>query len=93
MDAPAPNTEGFSKSDAFGATTFSYNLLMVKFGYKLVATTNYGVNAFFIKNKFSTLFPKAGKLGELYKDSNNLFTNWNPVGSQLKIHLLVKGRS
>jgi hypothetical protein len=53
---------------------------MAMFGYKLIATSDYGVNAFFIKDKFSNLFLKSGKLGELYQDSNNLFTNWNRRG-------------
>jgi hypothetical protein len=80
LDAPAPNTKGNPKSDSFGATTFAYNLLMVKYGYRLIATSDYGVNAFFVKEKFANLFPKAGKMRELYIDSNNLFTNWNKKG-------------
>tara|TARA_A200000113_G_scaffold186478_1_gene173634 strand:- start:417 stop:1109 length:693 start_codon:yes stop_codon:yes gene_type:complete len=80
LDAPAPNTENQPKSDSFGATTFSYNLLMVRYGFKLVATSHFGVNAFFVKKKFSHLFPKAGKIRKLYKDSNNLLTNWNRKG-------------
>ena len=80
LDSPAPNTNGLPKNDAFGATTFSYNLLMVKYGYKLVATSHYGVNAFFVKEKHANLFAKAGKMKELYLDSNNLMTNWNKKG-------------
>lgn len=80
LDSPAPNTNGLPKNDAFGATTFSYNLLMVKYGYKLVATSHYGVNAFFVKEKHANLFSKAGKMRELYLDSNNLMTNWNKKG-------------
>lgn len=53
---------------------------MVKFGYRLIATSDYGVNAFFVKNKFANLFPKSGKMRELYVDSNNLLTNWNKKG-------------
>ena len=68
LDSPAPNTNGLPKNDAFGATTFSYNLLMVKYGYKLVASSHYGVNAFFVKEKYANLFPKAGKMRDLYKD-------------------------
>ena len=80
LDSPAPNTNGLPKNDAFGATTFSYNLLMVKYGYKLIASSHFGVNAFFIKEKYANLFSKAGKMIDLYKDSNNLKTNWNKKG-------------
>ena len=80
LDSPAPNTNGLPKNDSFGATTFSYNLLMVKYGYKLVATSHYGVNAFFVKEKYANLFAKAGKMKELYLDSNHLMTNWNKKG-------------
>ena len=80
LDSPAPNTNGLPKNDAFGATTFSYNLLMVRYGYKLIASSYFGVNAFFIKKKYANLFSKAGKMKELYKDSNDLKTNWNKKG-------------
>ena len=80
LDAPAPNTNELPKNDAFGATTFSYNLLMVKYGYRLIATSQYGVNAFFIKEKYANLFPKSGKIKDLYKHSNNLITNWSEKG-------------
>ena len=90
LDAPAPNTKDIPKSDSFGATTFSYNLLMVRFGYKLVATSDYGVNAFFVKNEFANLFSKAGKIRELYTDSNNLFTNWNKKGPRQSMTSAVK---
>lgn len=80
LDAPAPNTKGYDKSDAFGATTYSFNLLMEYFGYKLIATSDEGINAFFVKDKFSYLFPKAGNLKNLYKDSNNRITDWNRRG-------------
>lgn len=82
MESPAPNTNGHPKNDSFGATTFSYNLLMVKYGYKLVASSRYGVNAFFVKEKYTNLFPKAGKMRDLYIDSNNLNTNWNKKGPE-----------
>ena len=80
LDAPAPNTKGYEKSDAFGATTYSFNLLMEHFGYKLIATSDEGINAFFIKDEFSNLFQKAGDLKNLYKDSNNQITEWNRRG-------------
>ncbi len=80
LDSPAPNTNGLPKNDSFGATTFSYNLLMVRYGYKLIASSHFGVNAFFIKKKYANLFSKAGKMKDLYKDSNNLKTNWNKKG-------------
>ena len=80
LDSPAANTNGLPKNDSFGATTFSYNLLMVRYGYKLIASSHFGVNAFFIKKKYANLFSKAGKMKDLYKDSNNLKTNWNKKG-------------
>lgn len=80
LDAPAPNTQGYEKSDAFGATTFSFNILMEHFDYKLIATSDEGINAFFVKDEFSSLFSKAGDLKSLYKDSNNRVTDWNRRG-------------
>lgn len=95
-DAVAANTYGQPKSDAFGATTFSYNLLMEKFGYKLIATSSHGVNAFFIQNKYAARFKHAGNLEILYKDSNNLRTNWSAKGNPTYMttaHHLLKASS
>ena len=80
LDAPAPNTKGWPKSDSFGAATFSYNLLMEKFNYKLIATSHHGVNAFFVHNKFANLFSKTINFDELYIDSNDLINNWSKKG-------------
>ncbi len=80
IEAPAPNTNGFPKNDSFGATTFSYNLLMTKYGYKLIATSDHGLNAFFVKKEYTKHFPKAGKIRELYIDSNNINNNWSKTG-------------
>ena len=93
LDSPAANTNGLPKNDSFGATTFSYNLLMVRYGYKLIASSHFGVNAFFIKKKYANLFSKAGKMKDLYKDSNNLKTNWNKKGPRQHMtmaHKLLK---
>ena len=93
LEAPAPNTDGFPKNDSFGATTFSYNLLMAQYGYKLIATSDYGLNAFFIKKEYDKYFPKAGKLRELYIDSNKINNNWSkkgPVENMTTAYSLLK---
>ena len=82
LDAPCLyNMEKPSKSDAFGATTYSYNLLMEKFGYKLIASSKNGINAFFIKSEFSKFFPLSGDLEQIYQDSNNVKNFWNSKGN------------
>ena len=70
-----------SKSDAFGATTYSYNLLMEKFGYKLISTSINGINAFFIKSEFSKNFSPLGDIEKIYQDSNNVKNFWSTKGN------------
>ena len=82
LDAPCLyNMEKPIKSDAFGATTYSYNLLMEKFGYKLIASSLNGINAFFVKSEFSKYFPLSGDIENIYLDSNNVKNYWNTKGN------------
>lgn len=82
LDAPCLyNMEKPIKSDAFGATTYSYNLLMEKFGYKLIASSINGINAFFVKSEFSKYFPLSGDIENIYLDSNNVKNYWNTKGN------------
>ena len=82
LDAPCIyNVEKPIKSDAFGATTYSYNLLMEKFGYKLIASSTNGINAFFVKSEFAKYFPLSGDIEKIYLDSNDIKNYWNTKGN------------
>lgn len=43
-------------SDYFGASLFSLSRLMKSFGYRLVACSGQGANAFFVSNEYANLF-------------------------------------
>ena len=54
---------------------------MEKFGYKLIASSINGINAFFVKSKFSKYFPLSGDIENIYLDSNNVKNYWNTKGN------------
>ena len=76
------NIDRLEKSDAFGATTYSYYLLFKQYGYELIETSEHGFNAFFIKKDLSDMFENKGKLEALYKDTNHIKNNWSRIGNK-----------
>ena len=68
-----------NKNDAFGATSYSYDLLFTQHDYVLVDTSLEGINSFYVKKELSDIFEDAGNFDKLYKPSN-IRNNWSRPG-------------
>ena len=71
----------------FGASLLSYTKLLKKFNYSLIYTEIKGVNAFFVKNSYSSLFKFSNNISILYNSAK--YGN-GPRGSHTKDSKLRK---
>lgn len=60
---------GCDGSNYFGASLLSYTKLLNKFDYSLIYTEKKGVNAFFVKNIYNSLFKYSNNLNILYNSA------------------------
>ena len=78
---------GWDGTNYFGASLLSYTKLLNKFDYSLIYTEKKGVNAFFVKNIYNSLFKYSNNLSILY---NSAIYGSGPRGSHTKDKKLRK---